>query len=328
MVWVLGAALTVSFLVLLPIIYDVASLHSERLGELWGYAPNQFLFLLVPFPIAAFAAFIGFRYTVVVLGGESIGDPILEWLVANWPVVLLAGCIVVSALTITDYFFTAKVFDRLEPAYALKALDSAESLRNQVESSTDPSVIEATRKSIAEQGKAQVDLLKAGPRLQPEEILALPPAVYIKAVLDADLQRRWKLLNPTAHALSALQLFAALMTAFAALFSMLIIYLAVKDGHKDAVNSTLNAITISLVAFAVYPICYRYFFAEMQLITNFTSTIRGDFLSAFLISGAAATVMFINPERQDLAGIAFKGLPFLLVIGPSVYSAVAGPLAL
>lgn len=312
MVWVIGASIIVSFFALLPVIYDVLGLHGEYLKELWGYAPNQFIFLLIPFPVAAFCAFVGLRYVLIKIDAEKIGDPILSWLINNWSVMLLIGAILVSVVTIADYFYTAKVFDRLEPEYAAKAVTSAKLLRQKVEQYSDEAGREKERKQINDEAETLFNHLSENKPLSKNEILSLKPAVFLKLSLDSGMQRKWKLLNPTAHALSVLQLFTSLMVAFVALLSLLMIHLAVKVDLNVDLGRAVDAITYCILFFAVYPICYRYFVAEMELIAGFSSTIRGDIMSSMLIIVAAGIVLTIDPNRRDFLNLFFGVYHFYL----------------
>ena len=329
MKWIIFFTVLVSILALLPILNDVISLHSKDvLNKLWGYAPNQFLFLILPFPLAAYCSFLAFRESLLLSKNIKGNDQIFLWLTHNWPVVIAICVIFASLIAITDYFYTAKVFDRLEPIYAKKSIESADFLRNQIEGLQGEDKQEQKRIELSTKFKEKIKRIKSLSKIDKNDMLNLEPYVYLNLVLDSEVQRKFKLLNPTAHALSVLQLFIGILTGSIALLAVLFVLLLRKNGIDQNLDNAINAIIISVVLFSVYPICYRYFVAEMQFVTKFTSTIRGDIISSIAIIVVAGFVLALDPSRKDLMGYIIKGLPFLFVIGPSVYSTVTGPLSL
>ena len=132
----------------------------------------------------------------------------------------------------------------------------------------------------------------------------------MKIVLDAKLQRELKLLNPTSHVLSILQLFSVLVTAFVSLFSIAMIYLAIQDGYS--LKETIDSITFSVISFSLYPICYRYFISEMKLITDSVSTI----------------VLTMDPSRRDFWTTVVRSIPFLIILIPGIMLVMLGPSSL
>ena len=329
MLWVIGATLLVSLLSLLPIIYDVCGLHEFKdLKMLWGYAPNQFLFIIIPFPFAAFCAFVGLRHILLGVEESKVNDPIILWFLNNWPVAILVGCILVCIITITDYYYTAKVFDRLQPEYASKAIESATTLKKRIEKGSTLDEKEQIRREISKEIEVEFERLSVEHPPTNKDIMSMSPALFMKVVLEAKFQRNWKLLNPTAHALSVLQIFTTILVGFIALMSLAMVHLAVKDNPNIDISKGVDALTYCIMFFAIYPLCYRYFVAEMQYIMGFESTIRADIMSSIMIIVATGIVLTIDPNRRDLFNLLLRGLPFLLVIGPSVYAAIAGPLSL
>ncbi len=326
MFWVVSLTLLISFISLLPIFQGLIRFPLDIFGKLWGYAPNQFLFLFVPFPVAAFTTFVVFSNILKKFGTTSPKDSILRWLFSNWPVVILIGTILVSLVTIADYFYTAKVFDRFEQEYAVKALESADILRNRIEQHLEPKERLQEQKNINNEAKSKIKSFGKEYIPTKQEILSLEPSVYMKLILNSQVQREWKLLNPTAHVLSTLQLFFVLVTAFVCFFSIAMVYLGIQDGYR--MSGVVNVLTFSVISFSTYPLCYRYFIAEMKLITDVISTIGGDVLAFILISVAAGLVLTIDPHRRDFLSIFIRGLPFFFVIAPGAYLVISGPLYL
>ena len=320
----------ISFVALLPILYNLIRMPLHLLGDLGGYAPNQFLFLLLPFPLAAFTTFVAFSSLLKQFNIEEPKDILLRWFFLNWPVLILIGIVLVSCVTIADYFYTAKAFDRLEIAYAEKALESAKDLRSRIEDSHfSKEDIQKERISIRDEASSGFKSFKTSlesKSISKEDILNIVPAVYMKIVLDAKLQRELKLLNPTSHVLSILQLFSVLVTAFVSLFSIAMIYLAIQDGYS--LKETIDSITFSVISFSLYPICYRYFISEMKLITDSVSTIGGDTMSLILIICAAALVLTMDPSRRDFWTTVVRSIPFLIILIPGIMLVMLGPSSL
>jgi hypothetical protein len=331
---VVGLTLIVSVIALLPVLHSMVRFPQEVRGDLWGYSPNQFLFLLVPFPIAAFTTFLSFRSILQGLDDRDIVRGSLpSWLVENWAVIILVGVMLVSVVTISDYFYTAKVFDRLEVEYAGKAVESADLLRERVERHLDVKDIKKERRLIVDEANQEFKRLSLSSRnpLQQGDILELPPPVYMKIVLDSNFQRSWKLLNPTAQALSILQLFMVLLTAFVAVFCVSVVYLSFGSQSNlidSSINNAVDSLRFTVLSFSVYPICYRYFISEMSLITRSVDTIGGDVISALLILVSAGIILTVDPSRRDAIDISIRALPFLIVVLPGIYLSLAGPLAL
>ena len=331
MFWVLAATALVWLLALLPILHVFLSKQftQSEVSQLMGYAPNQFLFiLLLPFPLAAFLTFVALRHLLLYYNNNLTANPILGWFLDNWPVAILVGSILASTVAAVDSMYTARTFDRLQPAYARKAIASAEELRSRIESLSSEQELIRERNSISKEATKMVSSLSNNSPIPSEDILRMPAPGFMRVALDVQFQRGWRLLNPTRGNLAVLQTFISLFVASITLIVLLMLTLVSKERSIDDLASAVEALKWSIIFFAVYPICYRYFRAEMLYITETASTIGGDLLSTLLIGASAYFVLTIDPSIQGPISFLKQAFPFLVVIGPSIYSSLAGPLSL
>src|SRR6185503_4183425 len=99
MTWILIGVIVSYVLVNSPLIYSLLYVHGRKgTGNLWGYAPNQFLFLVLFFPFAALRLFILKLYPSVPV------DSKLSVIIDNWPIAVLIGLIIAALFTILVYF--------------------------------------------------------------------------------------------------------------------------------------------------------------------------------------------------------------------------------
>jgi len=331
MLWVLAATALVWLLALLPILHVFFSKQftQSEISQLMGYAPNQFLFiLLLPFPLAAFLTFVALRHLLLYYNNSSTSNPILGWFLHNWPVAILVGSILASTVAAVDSIYTARTFDRLQPAYARKAIASATALRSRIESSSSEQEMIRERNNISKEAKKIASGLSQDRPVSQEDILRMPASGFMKIVLDVQYQKGWSLLNPTRANLAVLQTFITLLVASITLIVLLMLTLVAKEKSIGELAPAVEALKWSIIFFAIYPICYRYFRAEMLSVSETASTIGGDILSTLLIGASAYFVLSIDPSIQGPISFLQRAFPFLVVIGPSIYSSLAGPLSL
>jgi hypothetical protein len=329
--WVVFATILVWLLALLPILHVFASSQftPDEINKLMGFAPNQFLFiLLLPFPLTAFFTFVALRHILIRVSPDQATNPVLSWFIHNWPAAILIGAIFSSAIAVADSFVTARTFDRLQPVFARQAISSSLSLRDRIErQTTEVSKLEE-RRNIQDEAFKQTKDFSPDLPIPAQNVLKVAPPGFMKIILDVRFQRGWNLLDTTRANLTVLQTFIVLLVASTTMIVLGMMTLASKVIPRIELSSGIDALTWAIVFFAIYPICYRYFVAEMRSITNFTSTIGADVFSTLLIAVSAYFVLRIDPSVKDAFSLLLRGLPFLVVIGPSIYSSLAGPLSL
>jgi len=134
MVWVIICTIGSVIIVNTPLVYILFRVHHPSgLSQLWGYAPNQFLFPLLAFPMAAFATFLAMKLVITTLQQSPPQHQFVKWSADNWIVVSLVGIILASSFCIIDYFSSVKTFDKLQPVYAKKAITAAAEVRRMLQ---------------------------------------------------------------------------------------------------------------------------------------------------------------------------------------------------
>ncbi len=241
---------------------------------------------------------------------------------------ILVGSILASTVAAVDSIYTARTFDRLQPAYARKAITSASDLRSRIEGLSSEQEMIRERNNISREAKKIASGLSQDRPIPQEDILRMPASGFMKIALDVQFQKGWSLLNTTRANLAVLQTFITLFVASITLIVLLILTLVAKENSIVELSPAVEALKWSIIFFAIYPICYRYFRAEMLSISETASTIGGDILSTLLIGVSAYFVLSIDPSIQGPISFLQRAFPFLVVIGPSIYSSLAGPLSL
>ncbi|SUS05095.1 membrane hypothetical protein [Candidatus Defluviicoccus seviourii] len=328
MFWVILLTTTAYSLVIAPMLYAATFVHTKNFLALYGYAPQQFVFLVLPFLIAAYASFLCFRQVLIVIRSKAFDSEFITWISNNWVVTILFGVALVSIVTIADYLSSAKVFPTMKPIYAERSLQAARALRNDIESVVDANDREKQRHALSMRATKNIERIDLGAPLDERQLLGLDNATYIRLAMTSSIQRNWGLLDETMSTLTTLQLFVALIVAYVLLLSTMLCVIILKTSPSESIDRPIELIKYGVAAFALYPLCYRYFVAEMQLITDFLSTTRGDVLASILIVGVVFLVVSIDPKGKDLFNLLMRSFPLIVVAGSSVYLTLSGPLAL
>ena len=155
--------------------------------NLWGYAPNQFLYLVVFYPFAALATFaalhsFAFRLHPVLPATFRLGSAF-----DNWPVTFLVGIIIAATLSIIVYFNSGWSFDKLKPEYAQRALKAAALVEDQVrKSSLKKEEQEEFRQRLTSDARRELESLNMPAGNDPAAINqwldTLKPEVYLQDV--------------------------------------------------------------------------------------------------------------------------------------------------
>lgn len=156
--WVIGVTLAFYFGVNLPTAYSAMAVHGRGLGRLWGYAPNQFLFLTVVFPLATFYTLLALRTLVTELRPQlSPSDPSRAML-EHWPAWVVIGFACAAMATTIVYFNSSMSLDKLRPAEVTRALHAMSAVDRRL-AVADPSGREVLRHSLVDAAKADFDRL-------------------------------------------------------------------------------------------------------------------------------------------------------------------------
>jgi hypothetical protein len=314
MVWILIGVLISYLLVNSPLIYSLLHVHGWKgIGKLWGYAPNQFLFLVLFFPFAAFATLSALRLFILKIYPTLPPNSWLGPFVDHWPVSLLGGLVVAALFTILVYFTSGWSFDKLHPDYAQGALKAAEEFETKVEdSSKKKDEQEAFRKQLIRKAKHELESL--APPAQRDEaqvsqwLHALPPEVYLQVVQSHRLPHQLRLLHPAIHALNVFQLFIVLFLGSIAMFvAGVCIYYGYEADYSGTnlpeLKPTIEAVFWAVFFFSFYVVCYHQYRSQMEEVVGTGTTILQDVLAGIIVAAVLIGIRLIDPNNRVLSAL-------------------------
>lgn len=114
--WILVATVILSIIVWLPLLYSWSNLGLRHFVDITAFTPHQSIFTFAILPFAIFASIVAVAIIVIKLGDAASTHPIIQWTSKNWPVIVLVGIMLASVISLADYFFTPKSFDKFEAA--------------------------------------------------------------------------------------------------------------------------------------------------------------------------------------------------------------------
>jgi hypothetical protein len=333
MFWVLLTAACAYCIVNLPLVYSLLRVHGWKgIGWLWGYAPNQFFFLVVVFPFATLYTFLALRILVVdVRVAMPMSDP-ARFVLLNWSAWLVAGLGFVSLITVVVYFASAMSLDKLRPAYVAVARDAIAKFDRRL-ARVPEGEREARRADIIRgaQAEAASDQPPVGDdeRAVGDWLRAQEPEVALQFLMNPGSQLRLQLLNPTIHALNIFQLLVGLFVGVIALASaFLTIYSARITNFPNvpsaALSEAVRFLNYALFFFAIYPLLYHELRLQMQEFVGRGFNVMQDILSAGIVLFVMVVLSYLQPTERliSLESVA-KYLPLVVLTG----GAAAGGLA-
>ncbi len=322
MTWVIICSVVGMILANAPLIYILFRVHyPSGLSPLWGYAPNQFLFPLIAFPMAAFSAFLAMRLLVSTLQQSPPQHPVIKWTADNWIVVCLIGIILTSSICIIDYFFSAKTFDKLQPVYAQRAVSAAQEVRKTILDVPKDEREEKRQDWIQnwrDIKQEYIASLKNSADIK-KDMLALPPGVYLQIIQDPFLQRNLHLMNPTVYALNFVQLFVSLFTSYCALFvTILCIYVFKTDtvaSQMPVMRNALAAVFFAVTFFSFWPILYAQQRFEVEYLVGTGYTIMPQVFSGLIVIGLLMALATLEPLKGNFSDLVMaRFIPLMFVV--------------
>lgn len=304
--WIILSTIIIFLLINLPLIYGYFSVHGKFILQLWGYAPQQFIFLLVPLPMATFATLVSL---VIIFSTLSIGNDshwLLRWTGQNWIVIILLGFILSTVFAVFDYYGNPKVFDRFQKEYAEKAVESAQEIRIRNENKTPKEIASINKKAGMQVENIEQTNLNT---MTKKEILELDPDVYLRLAKNAKYQRELRLLNPVLHLLSELQLTFALFVGFGALFASSLLFISNFSPGVDLSKATPSVIT-ALAFLSLYPLCFGYWSSEINALTGAPINNVGYLIVGILILMIGIFLMAVDSNIRNFA----TALPVVLSV--------------
>lgn len=331
MKWIILFTLISYVLVNSPLFYSLIYVHKPYgIGALWGYAPHQFLFLVVIFPFAAFAAFTSIYLFVFELYPVLPTTLSFKWLFDNWPAGLLVAISLTAMICTVIYFTSGWSFDKLRPEYATKTLSVIQTLENDVEQSSLKKEEQESfrRKGInaAKQATASLQL----PESTDDETVSkwlddLSPGIFLQVVQNPSLVTKLRLLNPAIHLLNIFQLFIVLLIGFCML---IIAGLTIAGAYQlkydvsnyPQIGETLNAIFWTVFFFGWYSICYYQYRLQIESVVGTGTTVLQDVFTALIVTMILISIRLLDPSNREIsqqAIISYLPIALLGVTGAS-----------
>lgn len=321
--WVIAATFCVYALVNAPLVYALVFTHGPSgIARLWGFAPNQFLFLTTIFPVATFASLTALHLLVTRVGPVLSSESRIRWYACqNWAALLLVGALLASLFGLLIYYGSSLSFDKLKTPFAARAVQSFRALQDQIHATKVADREEFIRSTIrrARLAAEQLPMLRDSSEAELAAHLAsLPPEVFLQVVAAPSRQLRLGILDSGMRALNVLQLFVALLVAFCAMATAIVCLILVRQGaavaHGWQIGEVLRSVYVAAVCFAAYPICYAQHRREIETVTGLTTSAYQDVFTGLFVVVCLAVVWLANPSSKMLSLQNWlQGLPILFV---------------
>lgn len=322
MIWVIICSVFGLILTNAPLVYILFRVHKpSALSPLWGYAPNQFLFPLLAFPIAAFATFLAMRLLISTLQHSPPQHPVIRWTTDNWIVVSLIGIILTSSICIIDYFFSTKTFDKLQSVYAQRAVLAAQEVRRIIRAVPKDDREEKRQELIQnwrDEKQKHVISLKNSANIE-KDMLSLPSGVYLQVIQDPSLQRDLHIMNPVVHVLNVIQLFTSLFTGYCAFFVTILCFYVFKTdaaaSQMPVMRNALSAVFFAVTFFSLFPILYAQQRSEVEYLVGTGYTIMPQVFSGIIVIGLLMALATLEPVKGNISDLVMARLIPILFLG-------------
>jgi hypothetical protein len=322
--WVLFATCVCYGGVILPILYALQVQGVRRIGELWGLAPNQFFFLLVPFPFACFYIFTALRLLVTDVVRQVPETTQTRLILQHWPAGVLLCFAFVAVVSFVVYVGSNMSLDKLRPTFADVALHAIQRFDEKIESVPEPERAK-TRQALVDAAKRTAGRLDAStPKrsgLLDKWLEQQEPEVSLQFLVRPQYQREFDLLDPTIHALNVFQLFLALSVGAMMLFVVILVthvtrLVAYPNVPNPSLRDVIHLLTGALFLFGLYPLFYHQQRVQLEEFVGQGFSVLQDVFAAVFVAGLLVWLASLDPADKLLSIAAFaRVLPLVLVTG-------------
>lgn len=319
-----------------PLIYSLRYVHGlSGTLSLWGYAPNQFLYLVVFYPFAALMTLVAMYSFVAELNSLLPLTSRLRPVFDNWPVAVLIGIILAAFISIVVYLTSAWSFDKLQPQYARKALEAVAKVEEQVEAASLKKEEQSSfRQKLIREAKQELRTLQIPSQNDTASVDqwldTLKPEVYLQVVQDGRLTQRLRLLNPALHALNVFQLLNTLFMASCALVVAVFCIYAAREMRYDGTNipeltQTINAAFYAVFFFGLYAVCYHQYRSQIEEVVGTGTTILQDVFVGIIVLVMLVWLRWLVTNNLELSvETSLKFLP-VVIFGISYVAGNSSP---
>ena len=244
----------------------------------------------------------------------------MRYVLDQWPAFFLVGVMVVAILSLAVYFFSSMSLDKLQPDYAMRAINSMETIDNRFEGLDDKDkslamekMINAARKQGDEFDLSNVNNSDIGQRLD-----SLSPEVYLQVIQKPAYQLRSNIINPTVHALNIFQLFTSLMVAFfTVVLAAFCVYIAKDIGYPEAnlpsLGSAFSSLYYAIFFFSLYSICFFQYSYQITKYIGSGNTVMQGILAAIVILIVLLWLNSVQNTQLLSIGTMMRFIPIFII---------------
>lgn len=327
MLWVIFGVLIFYLIVNSPILYSLFYVQGiSGIGKLWGYAPNQFLFSVVIFPVAALFSFLSFVYFVRDFYAKIPLNAKVTYFFDHYPIFFLICVIVTCLVVITVYYTSAWSFDKLEPQYTARTFLMIREFEKQVENETNKKEEQENfRKRIIGEAKDNLGNFRQNiPSSYDrdeinQQLENLKPAEYLQVMHNRDLTYQLRLVNPAIKILNILQMFTTILVAsFVVFITIICLRFASEIGYDGSNHPELKQIFKlifwAVFYFSLYVICFKQYRQQIEELVGTGTTILQDILVLLVVLVVLFGIKYAETHKFEfsLTGVT----PFLPLIFP------------
>jgi hypothetical protein len=317
--WVIICTIVAWLVVNTPMLYGLIVVHHwSGMKELWGFAPNQFWFLALVFPIACLGTFTALHILTARLHSAVLEEHAGVSLLNDW-IPYAAVCVIIAAgITIIDYVWATKTFDKLRPPYAgmavatFRELDTSRNLA----SGHDPERTEPLKLEAAQETLTRMDLSGTDPSSTLKQLSQAEPLVKIAAFQNIGYQRRLGLLDPGYQVCCALQMLMTLFVAGCTILAMLQYRYArelqLDVGQGENLDRAYRAIVVAACCYGVYALVFRFQKAQVDVFLRSRPGILQDSFSALAVVALLLWLGTLKHNDNDVMSVVSRFSPVLI----------------
>ncbi len=320
--------------VILPTFYLLKTQGVRYVIKLWGFAPNQFLFTVVYFPMAAWVVLLSVVHIYQnVYNLLPLSHPFRIWM-QHWPATLLIAISISGIISLVVYWNSIWSIDKLYPYISEIILESMRefeegvssvSLRDEERENYRTRLVQESRNYVDEVIDSNIASLRDKEKLI-NFLHSLPPAVRLQILLTPKFQHSLGLLDPALVTLNVFQIliqvtYALLLISIAIALAIIARILDYNGSNYIEVTKGYHLIFVSAAIFGIFPVLYSQFRKQIEYYIGLGNTILQDVFSGLLVVVFLLWLRMEVPQYREVSlyNIFVRYVPiFFIGIGPSI----------